>query len=771
MDVDLLSRGYYNRYPVRFIIINDFQYLKTFLNNCCSKDIAIKKITDELNVFKRNEDAWINVSDILNFVKSINDKKSVIIPISEIVRFYSDNEFYSIFQSLLEIENTNKDNQRRIYIPLVGIKERFESIFFNKYIRRTEWDPLWELQSEKTKYCIYLTNLEINKQVYRNIEVIHNSYEFINLYEKEFIDKNIIVTSRTINFVYNNNLDYGIYQVQKINSIKDFIKYICNIEISVDYKEYEKDYWQGLLKELNKYNLKYFNEFIKEYFNVKKLDNETILDLISDLKNKNNKQEFKIWLLKLYILQNQEYDNTYLKSIFINLKEYDYYTFTKLYLTSIFENKNLEKFITERLKGLKILLSGGTPATFDDILRKKLKDIPIEKVTKFLTGLLNCEKEWIIENYSNTIDLENIYPELKYYVSDEIFKEKYLNEQIYSYIKEYKHSKINNKVVNKVEVLINKLSNDSKAFYNWFYNYKNINSFINKESIDEIIQIDGLGVEFASLLINLLQKENENYIFSLEIARAELPSITEINKIDGATLIRDLDQFIHKEFNYSYPKTLIHEIEIIKSIAYKISEKLKLEKKNCIITGDHGFSIFVIQHFLGKNNRYNFDNAAHGGRYVELNSDENYSDCEDYVVYQNQQKRYLVPIKHISLGQRQRGESHGGATPEEVLVPVIIAKYGKSEESKVYQIDILNNIIDIRNPKIIFTVVPNPQEKPLIIVGNQNYSTEYDKDNSCYYCILLQIKKGRKPISISIGSFKQQFEIEVKGGMEEIDLL
>lgn len=527
-----------------------------------------------------------------------------------------------------------------------------------------------------------------------------------------------------------------------------------------------------MLQEINKRKARNLYEYIKEYFNVKKIDFDEILNIVLKSKNDNDSNhKYKIWLLKLYINSLTDFNDTYLHLIFNSLKEYSYYSFTKLYFLNIFDLKDYDRFISERLKGLKILLKDENSDIYEDLLLNKIKDMPSEIIYKCITGLTYFEKELIVKNIINykNISLDSIYPELDYYVKDELIKDSFINEEIYDYIVEYKKSKINNTVTDKFKQLINTLNNDSESFYKWYYSYKDIKDFIN-DKIDEVIQIDALGIEFASLLLNILQDENENYLFNLHLAKVNLPSITEVNKIDKAVFIRDLDQFIHNENYYSYPKTLIKEIEIIAAIARKISEKFKLGKKNILITGDHGLSVFGISQFLGKK-RYNFNNAEHGGRYVKLQPGEIYSECEDYIVYEYQGNSYLVPIKHVSLFQIPRGESHGGATPEEVLVPVIIAKYTERKENEVYKIVVLNSLINIKEPVITFTVDPFPPRLPVVIIENKKYNTEFDKNINKYQVNLSKLKSGKKLITIKIGSYQQDFEIVVKGGMEVNDLL
>ncbi|MEW6528077.1 MAG: hypothetical protein AB1444_15580 [Spirochaetota bacterium] len=222
---DLKKRGYYTRFPVRFIFLNDYSQIKALLDYYETSNVIIKDLTREIEIFQQNNDAWITINDILriiNIIKSSGEISFAIILLSEIVRFYKDNEFYSLFQSLLEIENSSNENLRRIYIPLVGIKARFDAIFWNKYIRKKEWDPLWEVNSNEKNYNLFLTDMQYDFKSFDNITLINNSLEYLNLYKKDYLNEKLIVTSNTINSLYANSIDYGIFQVKKNQYNKRF---------------------------------------------------------------------------------------------------------------------------------------------------------------------------------------------------------------------------------------------------------------------------------------------------------------------------------------------------------------------------------------------------------------------------------------------------------------------------------------------------------------------------------------------------------------------
>lgn len=54
--------------------------------------------------------------------------------------------------------------------------------------------------------------------------------------------------------------------------------------------------------------------------------------------------------------------------------------------------------------------------------------------------------------------------------------------------------------------------------------------------------------------------------------------------------------------------------------------------------------------------------------------------------------RYLVSLSHTSLNNKTRREAHGGATPEEVIVPII--KIYKSNNSIIEQETIQQDVPD-----------------------------------------------------------------------------
>ena len=150
-----------------------------------------------------------------------------------------------------------------------------------------------------------------------------------------------------------------------------------------------------------------------------------------------------------------------------------------------------------------------------------------------------------------------------------------------------------------------------------------------------------------------------------------MPSTTGFNTFEGVERISDLDDFIHNQYSYSYPDNLIREIDIIKSIVDKIIKT----KESVLIFSDHGFTAFANTKFNGKK-ILGLKFAEREGRYAEITDKKNMlvEDEDFFVLLFRRGGRNILYLLNINSSQKHLcRETHGGATPEEVLVPVIYA--------------------------------------------------------------------------------------------------
>mgnify|MGYP005838027545 CR=1 FL=1 len=207
-----------NRFPIKFIFLNSFEELKELLSLLSSNNNKII----ELESFLSNEKAWLTPDEIINFTETISNN-SIIVPISEFLRFLDKDSFYNLLKSFTEIEKENL----RIYIPLVGLWERFEREFWADFYRKEEWAPVWKLDTLPKKIHIYQTdfNLDTQNMDLDKLEVVSNTKEWFNLWKKGHIE-GIISLSKPLSYYYKNSLPDQTFDLEIISNQKKYTELI-----------------------------------------------------------------------------------------------------------------------------------------------------------------------------------------------------------------------------------------------------------------------------------------------------------------------------------------------------------------------------------------------------------------------------------------------------------------------------------------------------------------------------------------------------------------
>ncbi|MEM1574195.1 MAG: BREX-4 system phosphatase PglZ [Candidatus Methanomethylicaceae archaeon] len=760
MEKDKNSKEIYNmRFPVRFILLSNYELLHKLIDNI-SHNINVISIADAL--LTENDEGWLTISHISNFFKKLDLVKDyMILGISEILRFYGREELFALLNSIIEIER-NPDRNIRIYIPLVGLKNRVENEFFSRYTRRFEWDPLWIVNGNVQKIKIYFVSFDVKDAF------IKNSKNFLNLWKESKLPNKIVSCSKTLYWQSSYFIPDEIYSFEKISNIKDYINKCLYIDIPVEFDNKENKLWEELLSFVIR-NKKSFKDLAESILNIKNFNLRDTLDLWS------RGNEFSRWILKWYVLSNENLSNTYLFQVLKDLKSYGEYDLVKEYFLKIFDfdMKSLnQNFLKERRENLRYFYENNfkeIPKFVDDLLIKKIKNLSEEEIPKYLVGISSWEKEWIISNFDNIKNIPEIYPELYYYL-EELFVENLDEDKkwVIEYFREYRLSKLRNKATDNLISLLEAKNNNKDSFYSWYYSFDKVKNIYYKEVSGKKIFIDALGLEFINLFLYFLRKYGFKIYFYVGVS--ELPSITEYNKLPADEYIDELDKFIHDQSSYSYPRTFVEEIEVIKKIAKYVSTL----GDELLIFSDHGFTIFTHYQLEGIK-RYNFENAHHDGRCMEITNDVDLIEGEDFFIHifedkENIRRKYVISLKYVSLKSLSRKEVHGGATPEEVLVPIIYATKKVLQEEK-YEIIILESKISIRNPILHVKINPKPKEDVIVKYLNNVKSMEYDEESKIYKLVLKDIKIGKLRIKIKIKDYEEDFIVDIVGGVKERDLL
>lgn len=658
------------RYAVRFIMLDNFNLYQEFIKEMTKSDVEIFNL--EQLVDTNDKDSWITIDALVDAIKSLK-RKVVVSPFSEIVRFYKDNKFKALFEGISLFES--EDTSTRIYIPLIGLKHRFEN-FLNTFSRIEESQPVWAVYCAKSQPVeIYL--VPNNFPCPNSINCLNNVYEWLVFWKTHAPTERILCLSETLNTYSKYAQPDNIFDFRTIKNAFEFITQFLNIQIDVEYKANDEYFWIQLLSliDCKKCSAFSFKAFVEEHFNVRQLSIQNLLNKWASP----DTTEFDRWLLKHYYLQFIA-DNEYLNGIILDCVDYSALRLFREIALSIFVDTNSRSQIIER-NTLLNLFSNQYKLPESDLSEMKEQILEIEKsdidkAISLCSGRFDFEKELFIGWYKvgklSLSELQSRYSDFAAYMYD--LK---LDSWVNTYIQAYKKAKIEDKYTDEIKRMMADKNANENSFYEWY----NSNEFelskelLAKEKPDKVVYwIDGLGIEYLSLIKEIISKSNFQ-IEKLKIAKTGIPSSTDNNKFEDVVKIDALDNYIHNNL-YQYPLTICKEIEIVKDIFNNI-----LTQSNEItiaIVSDHGLTALSR---LADSKKY-ATKASHEGRFIELDNSESIEDS-DYIRYSNNGVNYKVALTHASLNTKPVREVHGGCTPEEILVPFIVISNKKSEETLV----------------------------------------------------------------------------------------
>jgi len=643
------------RYAVRFIMLDNFNLYQELIREMTREGVQIYNLEQLLD--PDDKDGWITTDMLVNTIENLSGQV-VVSPFSEIVRFYKDDKFKALFEgmSLMEFADTST----RIYIPLIGLKHRFEN-FLNTFSRIEESQPVWAVnctESQPVKINLIPPNFSFPK----SINCLETVYDWLVFWKTHAPTEQILCSSDTINTYSKYSQPDNIFDIKKIKTAYSFIIQLLNVQIGIEYKQEEEKFWLQLLEHINNSSFS-FKQFVNKQLNVYELNIENILNQWTS----SDTTEFYRWLLKHYYIQFFA-DNKYLNNIIIDCVDYSDLSLFREITLSIFADTNSYSQIQERNKLLN-LFSQQYRLPKSDLLEIKEQILNIAKTdTKraisLCSGRFDFEKELFIGWYKDKIisltELQNIYPDFVAYMND--LK---LDCWVNTYIQSYKKAKVEDKYTDDIKKILAEKNADEDSFYKW-YNSNELEftkELLAKEKVDQVYWIDGLGIEYLSLIKEIIAKSNFQ-IEKLMIAKTGIPSSTEHNKFEDVTKIENLDKYIHDNL-YNYPQTICHEIDIVKDIFNNILNQST--EITIAIVSDHGLTALSR---LTDSKKY-AKKASHEGRYIKLDSEEIIEDT-DYIRHKTETENYKVALTHASLNTKPVREVHGGCTPEEILVPFIV---------------------------------------------------------------------------------------------------
>ena len=329
----------------------------------------------------------------------------------------------------------------------------------------------------------------------------------------------------------------------------------------------------------------------------------------------------------------------------------------------------------------------------DDRFFEELDKIPVyETRLDFMTGnskkeriyLIRMVGKWMKSDYeqvSSCEKLRQVYPELFFYLSHAVHQE---NADLKGYLARYKAHKLENTLPADEDVYFAGFQTD--VYDN---RYSVLADNIDGDTI--ILWIDALGVEWLPLLSWTIKEHCDGKIISTSVGQAILPTETCYNDLWSRmdtpySKLDKLDKLAHKGVvdEPDYYACIEEQLSFVAGAHKHITGLLKKHHR-VIITGDHGTSRLAARLFHVKDGFSAPKGATvcSHGRYCKSVEAAGYTmpntrvfkgaDGMQYVVFTNydhfKQSGFAAGADDDNAIY---GEVHGGATPEEMLVPVIV---------------------------------------------------------------------------------------------------
>ncbi len=697
-------------------IVGDENY-NNALNELKQAGLSVVRVSD----FCNKDDKFPSVDDLIYHFQTLDvdyrDNKFVVVGLGEYLALrgatFAEKEFR-------RIKNTTLGNARVIIltrgIDQIALKIIGEDKRINEQ-QRTFVD-----NDTLTSISIINVSSDINPDSSKGIKLLLQSLEDGG--------KGTIYSSTSL------LLDNCLLPVRSISNSFDLIRDRYK-EDTLKSQWGNEEQWNCLLKELGTISI---NEVFKKH----QID-ETVID---NLYEEISGEEYRNWLVFLYLKRSSsDLKNEYLKYMVLKTDSFDRlkeniivgiteYTHNDSCFMSLYnDRKKLVRFYPE-----------------EDILLfiKANKADSLESIYRF-TDNTEIEKKEIVKWIANngiSEAVEYVYPALNEYLNKYIFECANCSKELTEYFDLYKKQKVTNRIADGFEELVNKYAAD--FLYTKLPTRDNAVKAIQDKDTAFLYWIDALGVEYMSYITALAKKKGLSV--HTVITRADLPTITSVNKgffeqwVSGMKYKEEeLDNTKHKEKGGYFftddedPIYIPKELDIIEGAINKA--KMELVNKKCksfVIVGDHGASRLAV---LKKQEvPYDTDTKGeHSGRCCKA-----FEGCNiDNVIEEN---GFLVLTDYGRFrGSRQANvEVHGGASLEEILVPVITLTLKKqtSVQIKVQNAD--NITVDRRNGVCISLYISDiiATDNVSIAIGDKKYQGTAD-DSTHFSFIVKDIKRAR----------------------------
>lgn len=514
-----------------------------------------------------------------------------------------------------------------------------------------------------------------------------------------------VVVSTALNF------SKALFTIHQVNNAYDGIKF--STQGFVPERSCGNDsQWAELLAELNQSNNSLEVVFVKHSFGS---------DPEYDFYDRVTGSDYLSWIYFICLkCKADTLKNGYLRFVLNKTSRFD--DFIDNILNGIIDIPHTDKQFGELYQERKVLVEKFPESDIANFVVNN-RQIITESIYKLTDGT-GAEREeivaWLCQN-GLIPQLENIYPALAAYLKKYVFKCDELADLLTDYFESYKRQKLFNKLEPDFLKQIDELALSRQ--FNRLPTREVIMDIVNK-SETYLYWLDAFGVEYLGIIEYLVQKRGLS--MHIDIVRAELPTITSINKgfFDSwqgrKEKNEELDDTKHNaEGGYNFidnelPIHLAKELDIISTVIDKAATELVLKRcKRFLIVSDHGASRLAV--LRRKEEKYDTDTfGEHSGRCCKLFHPYN-------LPFAAEENGYLVLADYGRFkGSRAANiEVHGGATLEEVVVPII--ELSLKDESITVKLVNETVTVDFRTGMEVMLFFNSPVQNVSVFLSGKSY--------------------------------------------------
>lgn len=663
-----------SRFIARVFFVNSLKTYYALIDALSNKADIVVRLSDDQ--FCKGEDTVPDIKALIEYLDEHKDSNVLVPHLGEYLRVGEVTERNAA--CVYSLINRHVHSDKRVWIPIFSAKGLFQSVVgtldderFGTY--------MFEVDEAPTDFSALAYSKAFAKQP--GIVNANGLRAWLRLWDDKSIKAGMSFATRQIKQLSSSSGDYS------LSIVTDPFTYICSSLKDSNAKMVKElgtpEQWEALIPYVAASNGT-LECLLTSSLNMVEFNSYQVLGTWSTL------DLWKKWLFCLWYILGLNQQSDYISYA---MSQADAHSMVIPAIESAIincsENPNFDEWLIQRKQALDALGISEFSQSFWD----KYDALPDARIKiKILTGKTHKERTKIIELLSQALSdgkqlsefktiLKEKYADLVLYLAEP----KYLEPELAEYFSQYKF----NKIANRFDLTF---SNTAGGFNLFEYKTRGQILYHMKGSGDAYyIWIDGMGLEWTDMLIAKVEHINSALANpSVDVGTAVLPTVTSVNmsKADPDTISEKkfdaLDALSHikDKSDCNYYSIIASQFEMIDTIAELICCAAEnYSDKDIVITADHGMSRMAALGFH-KTDGIDAPSAAivqNHGRYCEMPAGSNMPLITNTVKGEN-----AIAYKthnHFTISGNAPGEIHGGASPEEVLVPIIrFRKLGKKQK-------------------------------------------------------------------------------------------